>query len=63
MEEKLTNSDPFITSTDKHSIYPRARRWSADADTPSVDLDGRTRDDSPDLGARERGAAAPAICP
>src|SRR4029434_7065224 len=21
MEEKLTNSDPFITSTDKHSIY------------------------------------------
>jgi hypothetical protein len=23
LEEKLTNSDPFITSTDKHSIYPQ----------------------------------------
>jgi len=23
MEEKLTNSDPFIPSTDKHSIYPQ----------------------------------------
>jgi hypothetical protein len=32
------------------------------ADTPSVDFDGRTRDDPPDLGARERGASLPPGC-
>jgi hypothetical protein len=47
MEKKRTNSDPFMESTDKHSIYPFSRLLRVGNERRQEDTEGEG-DNEPD---------------